>query len=287
MRYRILSALVVFSMVGACGPKKKRHKPEAQPTPSPVSQEKPKGKGEPFIQIEFGNSRSRSVECASKDDTSLDPQRVIQRKTINLKMEKQRVVRKDCSGNVISDGMEKVTTPYLDIELTPTKTWAGKSVASPYNRTTCTGPGAELEKLLLSFFGVGLITEAYDGVRNSLGFPRVRFSVDTSPTTSSMHVRKNADNYIDYEFEGCAQRKRNGECEKRTSVEKGTLILTVNYTENLDIGGVKEVPAIDCDKAKNPVEEKPANPPASSEPKPPSELPNRDRLAGDLPQHEG
>jgi hypothetical protein len=238
--------LVVFSMVGACAPKKKKH-----PAPAPAQSQSPATpprKGGPFFKITFGDGRGNSTtpECQTKSDTSLDPARKIQRQTINVKMEKQRVIRKDCTGNVTSDKIEKVTMPSSDILLKPAGWWIGQGIGMPYNRTTCTGPGFELERVLLTAVGVGVVDTLADSARNNAGFPSVRFKVDTSPTVGAMHVRKNADNYIDYEFQKCTEKNSEGACSKTESLEKGTLILTVNYTENLDIGGVKEVPAIDC-----------------------------------------
>ncbi len=48
-------------------------------------------------------------------------------------------------------------------------------------------------------------------------------------------------NCIDYEFLSCEAVGEADTCVKTKSMEKGTLILTVQYTETLDIGGVKEV----------------------------------------------
>ncbi len=249
MWFQILSCLVVFSLT-ACGPilKKKKHPTPA--TPPPTQQPAPPTKkGGPFIEITFGNSRSQSYDCETKADQSLAPDRKIQRKTINVKMERQRVIRKDCTGKVTWDGMEKVTYPTTEIVLTPVKSWTGLggSPVSAHNRTTCTSPGAEWDAFITKLFLFGWVTDVADGLKNLAGFPRMRFSVDTSPTNSSMHVKKNQDNYIDYEFAYCAEKESDERgvatniCKKTESVEKGTLILTVNYTENLDIGGVKEV----------------------------------------------
>ncbi len=254
MWFRLLSSLVVFSLITACGPiiphKKKRPSSAPPPPPAPAApaQAEPK-RGGPFITVTFGNSRPQNSECSTKDDKSLGQDRKIQRKTIDVKMEKQRVIRKNCQGVVTSDGMEKVTFPYTEIILTPVKTWSGLggSPVSAHNRTTCTGPGAEWESLIAKLFLFGWVTDTVDGLKNLAGFPRMRFSVDTSPTNSSMHVKKNKDNYIDYEFAYCAEKEKDergattGVCKKIQTVEKGTLILTVNYTENLDVGGVKEV----------------------------------------------
>lgn len=236
MRYRILSCLVISTMVGACAPL------------LPWSKKKPARASSPAPAPQTGGSDDSAPKCATRADTSLAPDRVVQRKTIIVKMEKQRVIRKDCKGAVTSDSIEKVTYPNQEIELTPVKKWPGKSTALPFNRTTCAGPGLELEAFFLkAFLGIGLLTDVADDLRNSLGFPRVRFSVDTSPTLSHMHVRKNADNYIDYEFQNCEQKNSvDGTCAKANSVEKGTLILTVKYSENLDLGWVKVIQDPPC-----------------------------------------
>jgi hypothetical protein len=250
MRYRILSCLVISTLSSACAPMlpwpMKKSAPHAKSSPPAPAPKNGGGGGG------GGGGEKSSPKCATRMDISLAQDRVVQRKTITVKMEKQRVIRKDCDGKVSSDSMEKVTYPNQEIELTPLKKWPGKSTTLPFNRTTCSGPGLELEAIFLkALFGIGLITDAADGVRNLMGFPRVRFSVDTSPTLSHMHVLKNADNYIDYEFQNCEQRNSvDGTCMKANSVEKGTLILTVNYNENLDIGGVKVIQDTSCNRAR-------------------------------------
>lgn len=258
MHVRILAIPVILTLVIACGPKPKKKHPAAPPPPPEQNQPPPKKKGGPFIRVTFGNSRPSDEVCSTRDDKSAAPDRVIQRQTINLKMEKQRIVRRDCKGDLRSNQMEKVTFPKTEIIIKPTKWWAGAFGGTPvqaYNRTTCTTPGAEWDKLLYALlFGEGIPTAYYDKFMNNVGFPRLRFSVDTSPTNASMHVRKNTDNYIDYEFSYCKKHDKDSEgretnhCLEFQTVEKGTLILTVNYTENLDIGGVKEYQDPPCEK---------------------------------------
>lgn len=265
MRTRFWSLPVIFSLLVGCGPltfvpiplhsKRKSSQTPANPSPEPKTetQSEEHSKGGPFIAVTFGNSRPSSWECPTKNDTSLDPKRAVQRQTISVKMEKQRVIRKDCDGKVTSDRMEKVTFPTTDIVLTPTKWWAGSMRGTPVsveNRTTCTTPGMEWDKkLMMLLIGQGTATGVWDYVRDAAGFPRIRFSVDTSPTNSSMHVKKNQENYIDYEFGYCEEMALSPEgqkCKKMKTIEKGTLILTVNYTENLDVGGIKEIQNSDC-----------------------------------------
>lgn len=236
MRYPILSALVIFSMVVACAPKEEKKKP----IPQPASPSNPPRGGS------SGAGGGSSAKCATRDDSSIAPERKVQRQTINVKMEKQRVIRKDCDGKVISDKMEKVTMPIGEVLLKPEGGKIGTGFAVPYNRTTCSGQGFELGRIITLSVGIGLAEAADDDARNKKGYPSLRFTVDTSPTVGAMHVRKNTNNYIDYEFKKCLE-KSGDNCVKSETTELGTLILTVNYTENLDIGGVKEIPASDCE----------------------------------------
>ncbi|MGE4130029.1 MAG: hypothetical protein AB7F86_00240 [Bdellovibrionales bacterium] len=260
MSSRLLTSLVILAVVSACGPVfKVKHRQVAKPAPAPApapNRDSDKGAGS------GGGNRieTRRASCETANDKSLASDRVVQRKTIEVKMEKQRVVRRDCNGQVTSDRMEKVTYPKTDIVITPSKWWAGAYGGTPssaFNRTTCATPGAEWDKLLMRIiFGEGIGRDWMDSIRDAAGFPRLRFSVDTSPTSASMHVKKNQDNYIDYEFSYCAEQdsqfgQATEKCKTRKTVEKGTLILTVKYTENLDIGGVKELQDPSCPAAKN------------------------------------
>jgi hypothetical protein len=193
------------------------------------------------------------AECATKKDTSLDPAREIQYQTIDLKMQRQMVVHVDCNGHEIRRAVEKVTTPSKEIVLTPGKSTTadtlkglgGTNYSSAYNRTTCTSSGAgnALTKIfLLPFFALQMND---DQNQSKAGHPRLRFNVNTSPTFLDMHVQKNEANFIDYEFTNCptppaGDAKPSAQCAKPTSVEKGTLVLTVNYTED-NLPGSKEV----------------------------------------------
>ncbi len=242
MMCRFLTGLILFTNLVACGPKEKT-KLRTRSTPPPATP----NKSTPPAPTPAPTSK-RASSCETAEDQSLSSEAVIQRQTIQVRMEKQRVIRRDCKGDVISDKMEKVAMPETEIELRP-KSWMGfrKTLASLFNRTTCSAPGFQIENILETAMGLNLWRDIKDNAKNAFGYPRARLTVSTSPTVSYMHVRKNQDNYIDYEFVGCEIKGEDGVCKKSKTIERGTLILTVQYTENLDIGGVKEIKE-DCPK---------------------------------------
>lgn len=226
MKCRILTSLVLITMLTACGPRDKKTKISERSGPPPAAPKKP------------APPKPSAPSCATANDQSLADGAVVQRQTIQVRMEKQRVIRKSCKGDIVSDKMEKVTYPEATVVLQP-KSWMGlgKTMASVFNRTSCSGPGLQFESILETALGLNLWQNIKDNAKNAIGFPKARLKVNTSPTVSNMHVRKNQDNYIDYEFLSCEA----DTCLKTKSMEKGTLIITVQYSENLDIGGVKEI----------------------------------------------
>jgi hypothetical protein len=232
MQRHFWALTVIFSLCVSCA----RHHDEPPPAIKPTSGQT----GTPAVQ-----ERS-DPGCSTINDTSLDPARVVQRKSVALKLEYQLVSHKDCSGREIKRGIEKVTLPQEEYVLTPAgnnwgdwwKRLGGTDRSTAYNRTSCTdsGSGDTLIKILaLPLF---LPQIAADGVKDVAGHPRMRFYINTSPTALDMRVIRNRDNYIDYEFSKCES--AGSACTKPTSVERGTLILTVNYSEN-NLTGVKDV----------------------------------------------
>ena len=246
MRFQFLSLAVVLTFCTGCS--------QLWFFPTPRKPEAPKVSPPPPATVTTNTHKPAPIKlskpvCVTKDDQSLAPERVVQRKTVELRREKQRVIRKDCSGNVISDKMETVVEPRADVVIKPTQWWSGFNAfpSSVYNRTTCSSTAGvlDLERMLLLSMGIGVLEEMGRNAKSKLGFPSVEFTVHTSPTVSHMHVRRDQENFIDYEFSTCAE--KNGEtCLKATPVERGTLVLTVKYSENPDIGGVKEIREEKC-----------------------------------------
>jgi hypothetical protein len=252
MKSQFLAGLVFFSLCVSCAPRHEVHyTPHDHPqatadkttTTPPAPPAPPAPSGDP--------------DCATSNDKTLDPTRAVQRKSIDLKLERQMVVHQDCDGHEIRRGVEKVTLPSTEIILTPAKktlaewwgSFGGGSYATAFNRTTCTdaGAGNTLTKLLLLPFYAGQMMG--DDLKSAMGFPRVRFTVNTSPTLLDMHVQRGQDNYIDYEFTKC----EGGDatlCPNSKVIEKGTLVLTVNYSEDTLPGAseVKDCPDADPKK---------------------------------------
>jgi hypothetical protein len=163
--------------------------------------------------------------CQTAHDTSLAPDRIVSRQTIQMHGSRQRVIRKNCAGVVRSDKIESQEATYKDGVTVDPKGQFAEAEAHGYNRTTCnTADTSSIGKALTEIFSLF----------GSKSRPFFQFTPHTSPTfLGGGHVKKNADNYIDYEFDRCVQKSEDGKsCLKSETLEKGTLILTVQYSES-------------------------------------------------------
>lgn len=158
--------------------------------------------------------------CPTANDQSLAPDRTIVRKTIEMTGTRQRVIRINCNGQVRSNKIEtqQASSPN-GVKVPPSRPLVDAE-ASGYNRTTCNTIREDAFHNLFSF-------------GNRRADPVFKFSPHTSPTFfGTGRVKKNADNYIDYEFTRCLAKSADGQtCTKTESLEKGTLILSVIYSE--------------------------------------------------------
>ena len=167
---------------------------------------------------------SKVEACKTAHDTSIAPDRIVERKTIQMFGSRQRVIRKNCAGVVTSDKIESQEATYKDGVTVNPKGQFAEAEAHGYNRTTCdTADTSSIGKALTEMFG-------FFGSKSK---PFFQFTPHTSPTFfGGGHVKKNADNYIDYQFDRCVQKSADGKtCVKSETLEKGTLILTVQYSE--------------------------------------------------------
>jgi hypothetical protein len=190
--------------------------------------------------------------CSTRDDASLAKDRLVQRDQIRIERVFQRVVRYDCDHKVKSDRTETVQSPFVAYTLKPKSLWLGTSVfsSSAYNRTACSTQGLPLDDIvgLLITPLTSLAKAEWQGLKTKLGFPSIELTLDTSPTVGHMQVDRDRKNYIDYEFTKCLDAKEsedsNGknvrECVKSEPIEKGTLILTVKYSERT-LSNTKEI----------------------------------------------
>lgn len=162
---------------------------------------------------------NKKPACPTATDQSLDPQRTLTRRTVELSGTRQRVIRINCAGKVRSNKIETTEGSLVNgVKVHPTRQFTDAD-SSGYNRTTCNSIREDAFHNLFS--------------RGTKKDPVFRFSPHTSPTFfGTGRVKKNADNYIDYEFTKCVERSADGQtCLRTDSLEKGTLILTVVYSE--------------------------------------------------------
>ncbi len=227
---KIVMLAVVLTGVAACGKEKADEKTSPPPAKiEPVVKIKPEAQNEPPPEVRRQSKMwMHALSCPSRKDFSVDKKRVIERRQVTLERQVRQIVRKDCANNILSERPEDIKKPVAEIILTP-RAWLGSfKGASVYifNRTTCSGPRSEMTKTWQS---LKFDRTSFD----EQGKPVLRFLVNASPTEEQMHVAKHAENYIDYEFAGCAEEDltADGSCSRAVSVEKGTLILRVNYGE--------------------------------------------------------
>lgn len=217
MKNSILIAMMATSMLAvSCAKKSSKN---ASPPP-PSATEKPK--------------------CATSTDTSLPNDNVL-RQTVNLKKERQRVIRKNCTGQVVSDKIETVKDPNQYITIKSFKKFKGVHTSdlvwSLSNRMTCDGTSPRSSDLRWT-------TVKNDPVEYS-------FHVDASPSVFYLHVQKNEVNYINYRLRlSKLSTDINGASKLDYDLqEEGTLILTVNYSEEELPGVLEKSPtASECQK---------------------------------------
>lgn len=176
-------------------------------------------------------------KCLTALDKSIASDAVVQRQTILLKKERQRVIRRDCDQNVLSDEIEVMTLPEKQIKIMPNYRWRlfKDLETTVYNRTTCESKGiwntvSDIMK------GIALAPVIYVGEK--LGNHSISFRVNSS-SGAFMHVRRGQENFVDYSFANCLQREKDV-CVKSEVMEQGTLILDVKYEER-DLEGVLEI----------------------------------------------
>lgn len=184
---------------------------------------------------------NKDVGCITQDDTKIEDESKVQKQTVTLKREFQRVQRKNCEGQVISDKEETVTEPRGMIEIKP----LGELQSSTYvydwvrNRTTCKG------RRNYDAFRNNFIVQKPAPMQSNIASS---FTISTSPEAfSSLYVMKSRDNYIDYRYYACTG-KEGAYCDTQKVLEEGTLILTVDYKEERK-DGIKEID--DCRRDKD------------------------------------
>lgn len=216
---KIVTTIVLITMTTACAPdpfKWLKPRKKVHTSTSTFTPEAPK------------KTEKKEDVCASEKDTSIAPDAKVQKKVIDVYRKFERVIRYGCQGEVKSDEMETYEFPEYRMTLWP----AGNIRAEHYrvdltNRTTCNSYN-QTDSAISGLFQI--FTNFGENLLNG-DKPNLAFTVNTSPTLLHLHVQKNLDNYLDYKFYSCTKVSDAKPCESPRLMERGTLILTVNYHE--------------------------------------------------------
>lgn len=94
---------------------------------------------------QFPKESTYESDCDKwKKHFSLKSSYVEQYKDVLITREKQRVIRKDCSGEVVSDKIETVKDPHYSLALEPNIRIGKVGAVEVFNASTCLAAGAEL-----------------------------------------------------------------------------------------------------------------------------------------------
>lgn len=219
---------MLLTITSSCAPTadvqaKDRH-PEIRPTV-----EKPRSEFLPQTAQETPKETAprEASECPQVTNAQLDPDAKVRKSTVFLHRIMQKVTRKNCDGQILSEKVETIISPDRDIELLPTR-WLGVRpfVSSIQNRTTCSATGEHLERSKEKFI-------------STFGTPKTHFKISYVPMSAAITVYEGL-NYIDYQFAQCDEytdeilpnSRGDGKlCTKYHILEKGTILLNVYYGE--------------------------------------------------------
>ena len=146
-------------------------------------------------------------------DMSLNQNAPVRTETVKVHREFRKNTQTNCAGQT-STRIENLKDPKDAYSLKALTLTAGTDTyqVNAFNRTTCDGAKIKTNR------------KPED--------THMEIQYHTSPGTGRMHVNKNADNYIDYEFRRCVQFDATRACLRSVVAERGTVILRVEYTEN-------------------------------------------------------
>lgn len=229
-----VTPLVLFALIAACSPltPKLTKGIKARNTKADSTQEKTSNQ-------ELESEAKATETCNTKNDQSLSEEKVIQSKQVIIEKIRQRVVRRDCNQKIISDKVEIIQEQQKSVRIAPKQIPLAKQIdrSSAYNRTSCEEvkqtPRNKINSIIENLFSLE---------PNSIKQNQILFNIDIAGSDKVTTVAK-GENFIDYSFDTCAQLDSAKNCLKYTSLEQGTLVLTVKVDDQ-ELGGVKEI--IDC-----------------------------------------
>lgn len=166
------------------------------------------------------NTKEDRNACKTVRDTSLDQQKAIHKTSVTMTRGSVKVKYKDCDQNEFLKQKQQVkdtAAVALDVKANFKLTESQMSV-SVYNRTNCESGNFRTR------------------AKSSL------LEIPVSVEKSNQHLKLATDreNYIDYEIRECETVNSEFHCTKSEVVEKGTLVLAVQFAD-YELGDEKEI----------------------------------------------
>jgi hypothetical protein len=217
MKLSILLAMTTLTLL-ACGHKRPDHPAEQVAVEKPSTAQQQDYKSDCDEQKEALKLRTDLVqEPAAK---------------VSIERHYQRVIRKDCAGNVVSDGVETVKSPTTDYVTWPVSGLKGKAgKVHLFNADTCANGNTPLPNTNWNIVGLFFsVTGNVDG--------KIRIKMDMSDGTFTFRVHE-GENNIYYEYRD----------EAGQEVGAGLYRITVAYSEK-HLDGFQTVQATECPASK-------------------------------------
>lgn len=174
--------------------------------------------------------------------------------TVKIERHFQRVLRKDCSGNVASDKIETVKSPRGNIYLRTPDDIAFKSVFV-FNETTCNSqlaamPASEIPLLGALFGGLATVT--------GNGKNQVKVIGDMADAVLTFHVNKGINRFFAKYFYDCRPEKVEGnrtavgpaDCKESKDFSVGLHLINIEYEEK-NLPGQLVLEAGNCNATKS------------------------------------
>lgn len=224
----MVPVVMLISITSACAPTTDEQAKDRHPGTPPTAEKLISESLPQTAQETLKDATPREdSECPRVTNAQIDPGAKVRKSTVFLHRIMQKVTRKNCDGQVLSEKVETIISPDRDIELLPTR-WLGVRpfVSSIQNRTTCSATGENLERSKEKFI-------------STFGTPKTYFKISYVPMSAAITVNDGL-NYIDYQFAQCDEytdeilpnSRGDGKlCTKYHILEKGTILLSVYYGE--------------------------------------------------------
>lgn len=220
----LILTFATFTVLAACD----RSKPApAPPAPAPVAEaEKPQPSQCDLKTASYRNKPNLANESVQQ---------------VSIERHFQRVVRKDCTGKVVSDQIETVLPPHGDIDLKPARRLNKKAgYVQIFDSETCTERGTRLPNRNTMFLGgFKTITGDEEG--------KIKVKGDMAEAWLTFKVTQSANHLYYSYFENCKNLQDTSICDPENEIASGIYNVFVTYTEKT-LPGTNEMPVPSCEK---------------------------------------